>query len=357
MNKKRELYSDILKVLSIFLVVVIHVIALYRDKYFYTNVKYYTVLTFIDSFTRIAVPIFFMITGTFMLSKTTEKYGDYFKKRIPKLLIPFFLISIFYYIYECNKANISLNIIDFIMAFLNNGIKYHFWFMYAIISIYLIIPYLQILVQKLDRKKLFVLIVLIFILSNCFNTIYLLTNRYGYGMLKAFTLPSIFAYINCLFIGHYLHTYKITKNKKIILGILSIICICLIPVADHFFINGARNDEMLLVTSVFPIIPSIFTYLLFKDYFDNKKENIFTKIISKITPCVLYIYMIHVYIIEKFEKELYKYWTPNRFIGNIARIIIVTIVSFIISLIISYLIVTIINLIKRLIIKIKTRSK
>ena len=356
MNKKRELYSDILKLLSIFLVVVIHVIALYRDKYFYTNVKYYTVLTFIDSFTRVAVPIFFMITGTFMLSRQTEKYSSYLKKRIPKLLIPFFLISIFYYIYECNKVGNSLHVIDFITAFLNNEIKYHFWFMYAIILIYLLIPYIQILVQNLDRKKLFSLIILIFVLSNCFNTIYLLTNRYGYGMLKAFVLPSLFSYINCLLIGHYLHTYKIEKKKKIILLILSILCICIMPIADHFFINGARNDEMLLVTSVFPIIPAISTYLLFKDFFENRKESKITKFMSKFTPCVLYIYMIHVYIIEKLEKDLYKYWTPNRFVGNLARLVIVIIISFIVSLLISYLLVIIQNLIIKLKRKIKIKK-
>lgn len=356
MNKKRELYSDILKLVSIFLVVVIHVIALYRDEYFYTNVKYYTILTFIDSFTRVAVPIFFMITGTFMLSKKTENYGTYLKKRIPKLLIPFFLISIVYYIYECNKIGGSLHVIDFITAFLNNGIKYHFWFMYAIIIIYLLIPYIQVLVQNLDRKKLFNLIVLIFILSNCFNTIYLLTNRYDHGILGAFTLPSLFSYINCLLIGHYLHTYKIEKKKKIILLIVSIICVCLMPIFDHFFVNGARNDQMLVVTSILPVVPAIFTYLFFKDFFENKKETKITKLISKLTPCVLYIYMTHVFVIEVLENILYKFWTPNRFIGHLARIFIVTIISFLVSLLISYLIVIIQDLIIKLITKIKTKK-
>ena len=349
MNKKRELYSDILKIIAIFLVVVIHAIAAYRDKYFYTNVKYYTLLTFIDSFTRIAVPIFFMITGTFMLSKTTEKYSTYLKKRIPKLLIPFFLISIFYYVYECNRVGNPIKVIDFIMGFLNNGIKYHFWFMYAIIIIYLLIPYLQVLVQNLNRKKIFSLILLLFIFTNVLNTIYLLTNRYDYGMFKSFTLPSLFAYINCLFIGHYLHTYEIDKKKKIVLFILSIMCICMMPIADHFFVNGYRNDEMLIVTSIFPIIPAVFTYLFAKEHFKFKKENIFTKLILNISPCIFYIYMIHVYIIEKFEKDLSKYWTHHSFKGNILRLIIVTVVSFIVSLLISYLIVTIQGLVTKLI--------
>jgi surface polysaccharide O-acyltransferase-like enzyme len=350
-NKKRELYSDILKIIAIFLVVVIHVMALYRDKYFYTNGKYYALLTFVDSFTRIAVPIFFMITGTFMLSKTTEKYSDYFKKRIPKLLIPFFLISIFYYIYECNKVGASLSIKDFILAFLNGSIKYHLWYMYAIILIYLIIPFLQVLVQNLDRKKLLYLIIIIFILSNVFNTTYLLTNRYEYGMLKAFTLPNIFSHINCLFIGYYLHKYEISKNKRRVLGILSIICICMIPVADHFFVDGSRNDEMLVVTSIFPIIPAVFSYLFAKEYFKFKKETIFTKIIPIISSCTLYIYMIHVYIIEKFEKDLSKHWISDGLKQDILRIILVTIVSFIVSVLISYLIVTIQSLIKKLVLK------
>lgn len=360
MNKKRELYSDILKIISIFLVIIIHVIAAYRDKYLYTNGKYYFILTFVDSFTRIAVPIFFMITGTFMLSKKTEKYSDYFKKRIPKLLIPFFLISIVYYIYECNKMGESKSIIDFITAFLNNGVKYHFWYMYTIILIYLLIPFLQILVQNLDKKRLLNLIILLFVLSNGFNTISLLTNRYEYGILRVFTLPSMFSYINYLFLGYYLYKYSLnnTKKKKIILFIISIICICLIPVFDHYFINGSRNDEMLIATCILPIIPSVFSYIFVRDYFKDKKipDKIYS-IVSVVSSCVIYIYMIHVYVIEKFEKDFSKYWTHDSFKGNILRIIIVTVVSFIVSLLISYLIVLIKNLITKLVLNIKSRVK
>ena len=351
MNKKRELYSDILKLLSIFLVIVIHVIPLYRDKYLPINIKCYTLLTFVDSITRIAVPIFFMITGTFMLSKKNDKYSSYLKKRMPKLLIPFFLVSIFYYIYECNKAGISLSIIDFIMKFLNNGIKYHLWFMYTIILIYLLIPFLQILVQNIDRKKLFSLIVLIFIFANGFNTIYLITNRYGFGMLKAFTLPNIFTYINYLLLGYYLYTYKIDKKKKKILLILSIVCILVMPILDYLITDGVRNDQMLVATSIFPIIPSMFTYLFVKDYYENRKPSKISNFISKFTPCVIYIYMVHVYIIEKFEWLLNKFWVTNKFTQDVLRIIIVTIVSFIVSLLISYLIVFIKKLITKIILK------
>ena len=351
MNKKREIYSDILKIISIFLVVLIHVIATYRDKYFYTNVKYYTFLTFVDSFTRIAVPMFFMITGTFMLSKKTEKYSDFFKKRISKIFIPFFLISIIYYIYECNKMGNSKNIISFITLFLNGGVKYHFWYMYAIIPIYLLIPYLQVLVQNLDRKKLLNLIILLFIFSNVFNTISLLTNRYEHGILTAFTLPNLISYINYLFLGYYLYKYNLSNSKrnKIILFILSILCIGLMPIFDHYFINGYRNDEMLLATSFLPIIPSIFSYIFVRDYFKDKKiSDKICSFISIISSCVIYVYMLHVIVIETFEEIISKFWKYNSIKGDIVRIIIVTIISFIVSVLISYLIILIKKLIKEL---------
>ncbi len=352
MNKKREIYSDILKIFSIFLVVVIHVIAEYRLKYFMVNGKYYFILTFIDSFTRVAVPIFFMITGTFMLSKKTDKYSTYLKQRIPKLFIPLLLISIFIYIFNYNKAGINHPIITFGVLFLNNRISYYLWFMYAIILIYLLIPFLQVLVQNLNKKKLLYLIILLAVLSNGFNTIYLLTERYNHGILSSFILPHMFSYINYLFIGYFLHDCKISKKNKILLLILSIISICLMPIADHFFINGSRADEMLNATSIFPIIPSVFTYILFKDYFNNKRlSETFNKVTAKISSCVIYIYIIHMQIIGEIEKILSKVWTSDHIIEDILRTIIVSIITFIISFVISYIIVTIKELIKKLVLK------
>lgn len=73
MKKERLQYCDALKTISIFLIVAIHVLAFFRDTYVSTNRLYYTLITFVDALTRVGVPIFFMITGTFMLSKNEKK--------------------------------------------------------------------------------------------------------------------------------------------------------------------------------------------------------------------------------------------------------------------------------------------
>lgn len=352
MNKKREVYADILRIGAILIVIFIHAIANYRYKFFGINGRYYFSLTFIDSFTRIAVPIFFMITGTFMLPRTTERYSLYLKKRLPKLLIPFFLISIFYYFYKCNLLGINPTITNFFVNFFNGNIKYHFWFMYVIIIIYLLIPFIQKLVKNLNRKNLFSLIMLLAILSNGFYTIYLFSFRYEHVILKDIYLPSIFSYINYLLIGYYLYTYKITKNKKIILGIIGFICICLIPIADRLYINGGIDDEMLSPRSIFPIIPSIFTYIFIMNIFEKKKiSKKIEAILNKISVCTIYIYMVHVYVLEKIEKMIFNNAKNENFFIILLQVVLTTLLTFIISLILSYIIVAIQNLIKKMMAK------
>ena len=352
MNREREIYGDILRIVAIFIVIIIHVIGKYRIAAYGVDGKYYIFLTFIDSFTRIAVPIFFMITGTFMLPRKTEKYSEYIRKRIPKLLILLIVASIGYYFYRCSYYKITPTVLGFITSFFDDAIKYHLWFLYVIILIYLLIPFLQPLVQNLDRKKLFNLIVLLAILSNGFNTIYLLTRGYDIGLFKAFTLPKIFSYINYVIMGYYFSQYKTDKKYNKVLFVISIISICLIPFADRFFVKDRIEDEMLAATSIFPIIPSIFTYIWFKNHFDGK--NVSDKkynAITKISACVLYIYLIHPFILDMLEEVILKDLICKSHYEELFRIFLNIILTSIVSLIISYFIL----LIKKLVINLKNK--
>ena len=163
MKKERVKYCDALRFWAIVSVILIHIFADFRDSYLVQDRLCYFIVTFFDSITRMGVPIFFMLTGIFMLgSNKEESYTQFLKKRVSKLFIPFFLISIVYYIYEGFKNNTSLSILSFLNVFTSNQIKYHFWFMYSIILIYLVLPFVKKLVQDLSKKELRTLIFVIF---------------------------------------------------------------------------------------------------------------------------------------------------------------------------------------------------
>ena len=338
MKQKRIKYIDALRVIAIISVVAIHVFADFRDTYINTNRLYYGLITLLDSFTRMGVPIFFMITGAFMLSKKeTKKYSQFLKQRLPKLLIPFFIISIIYFIYEGITQDKPLTVIEFIKQFTSSGgVKYHFWFIYIIILIYIFIPFIKVLVQNLKRNELRNLIIVIFILGNVLKTINLYTSKIDITLFTGITLKDITIYSNYVLLGYYLYNYDIKQNTRKKIYIIGILCILLIPIADLLLIDNMRNDVILGSTSCFPLIPSMALFLLLKYQYNNWNiPKIIDKIEQKSAPLIFYIYMIHVLIMELITKQLQKIWIPNRFIERGLYYFIIFLSTVILSYIIA----------------------
>ena len=343
--KSRVKYCDALRLFAILSVIAIHIFASFRDKYLMLNQTYYFILTFFDSLTRTGVPLFFMITGVFMLSDRREiTYKEFLKKRLPKLIIPFIIISVIYYINECFKIGDQVSLNMYLKLLTSGQIKYHFWFMYVIIIIYMFIPFIKKLVQNIDKKSLKNLIILIFIFGNVLGTINLYTVKYNLISLNSFILPDLIKYTNYVFLGYYVFNYDINKKNRKIIYMLSIICILLIPVADIIFIDNIRNDVILNASSMFPFIPAIGIFVYFKNNYNKWKiSDEIEKFISKSSPLIFYIYMVHVIVMEKFFEKIYKFYIPNRFIEDILLIIISFIIVFFISYIISYIISKVID--------------
>lgn len=343
--KKRVVYCDILRIISIIGIICLHIMANTRDVYLYSNKKYYFILTFFDSIPRFAVPIFFMITGAFMLGrKSKENYLQFLQKRIPKLLIPLIIFCIIYYVYDGITLNNNMAIIDFWNKFSSGlEIKYHLWFMYSIITIYLFIPFLQKFIEKLNKKDLKNLIIVLFIFGNLINTINTIFTRVNIRFLTAFRVPDLLIYINYTFLGYYLFKYDIKTEDRKKLYIVGIISLILMPIFDFICTSDIREDNMLIALSIFAFFYAI-AFFVFAKY-NFHKINISSKnemFINKIANSVFYIYLVHVLVIEITRKIIYKIFIPQRLIQYslffIIHSIIVIIVSFIIGIIINYLV-------------------
>lgn len=89
------------------------------------------------------------------------------------------VVFFIYYLYWCGLTNNDISILEFIMKISNSEEKYHFLFMYEIILIYMLIPFLKVFINNVSRMDLFSLIILIFILGSGMFTFNLFTDRYG----------------------------------------------------------------------------------------------------------------------------------------------------------------------------------
>ena len=115
---------------------------------------------------------------------------------------------------------------------------------------------------------------------------------------------------------------------------------------------------MFTVNSIFLMLPASAVFLLFKYNYDKlKMNNKVENIIKKISNNTLYIYMIHVIILEFIMKYIHIIITPNRLINILILIPITLILTFIISFILSLLIDFLYNKTSNLITNILKKTK
>ena len=342
MNKRIK-YLDELRIFSILMIILLHVLGIFCYKYFgYT--KSFLLMTLLSSFTRVGVPIFFMMTGILLFAKKDEDYFTYFKKRVMRLIVPFLFFSFVYYIYHVITKTTTLSIFEMVRQITSSNTEYHLWFMPVIITIYLFIPFLKKLVLNLKQKELKTLIALIFIMCNTFLGIQAITTVFGYSLMSNFLLPNLIGYTNYLFLGYYLYKYDYKISKRLL--ITSIISIIMIPICTLIVSRTTLIDVFLNSLSIFVVAPTMLVFLFFK----NKKFNlpkIIDIFVEKSANLVFYVYLIHVL----FQNIIYNIFSKTIQNENIYKdlgvIILLWISVSVLSFIFSKIWVTLKELIKK----------
>ena len=170
-HNERVVWLDLLRFVAILMVIAAHSVDIYNatpqensDNSFWG--------AFIGSMMRPCVPLFAMMTGMLLLP-IREKAGEFYRKRIPRVLFPMILWSAIYYLTPWfigvlggDKAVVSIffpfefspsqefsdavgNIA--MIPFTFNGYTTHMWYIYMLIGLYLFMPYQSAWVEKNDQ--------------------------------------------------------------------------------------------------------------------------------------------------------------------------------------------------------------
>ena len=108
-----------------------------------------------DTTVRVGLPLFFMISGALLLAKPYASASRFYLKRFPKILIPFTLYSAAYYVYVHTVERPSpMSVGDFGIALLREPQFYHLWFVYSLIGLYFIAPFLSAAVNLISTRTL-----------------------------------------------------------------------------------------------------------------------------------------------------------------------------------------------------------
>jgi len=164
--KDRKFIYDIIRSIAIFFVICIHSLGLVNKAVDEGNV----VARWTDACMSIVysgVPLFVMLSGALLLRKE-EPVTVFLNKRLSRILLPFLLWStivctISYWqdggrsIFECVRR--------LIIGLCTGGVHGIYWYVYMIIGIYLITPFLRIIINHSESRLVYLLAVLVLLIS------------------------------------------------------------------------------------------------------------------------------------------------------------------------------------------------
>lgn len=207
---KRIIGYDIMRIIAATMVVCIH-----SNVYFLcqpTKDAHWLAVMIMTAACVVSVPLFFMVSGAGNLPKDTiTSTSDLFKKKIPRVFIPFLIWSLIYVGLRIATGKLDAGV-DAFVSLLHEPAYYQFWFMYTLLGLYLCIPVFQYLVIKCDKKLLQYIIVLWAVTSLLFP----LAQRYvpWFKLSEHFNLIFLKGYWGYFFIGGYLRKYPVANARR-----------------------------------------------------------------------------------------------------------------------------------------------
>ncbi len=149
----RRTYLDLLKLLAMFYVLFLHSgeagVLFYADATGSPLFPFYLAFALLS---RIAIPLFYMISGALLLGRE-ESLRSLYGRRVPKYLLWLLLGSVCNYLYTCLRLNpqpLSLELFLKILYSSNHAIS--LWFVYQYLAYLLMLPLLRAMVRGMKLR-------------------------------------------------------------------------------------------------------------------------------------------------------------------------------------------------------------
>lgn len=328
MNKetnKRKSEFELLKIILMLQILTLHYLrrALEGDIVLSDNVNYY-IIRIIESFCIVAVNAFILITGYFAYEREKVKIGK---------VLNLFSILIFYnvciYIISIITKITTFNL-ESLKEFVETCVTGGAWFVINYIVLYLLIPYINIIIKNINHKQFVVLLIIIILFFSIWPTFISGTTVRdgGYGITN---------FIMLYLMGAYIAKYNKNTRKAYIYFLVYIVMAIITYLIS---INVIKiHVSAFAYNSIFNIIGAVSLFLTFS------KIKISSNIINKIAKHTFGIYIIHVnsFIAVPIWRDLLnsdKYYATKWFAIN-----------WIISVVITFLVCLIIDIVREKIYK------
>ena len=310
MAEKRMLYLDVLRGGAIGLVLLLHCLTPFIiDAGLYGTLSW-KICVVLNEFCRGGVPLFFMISGYLLLSgPPISSIGQFYRRKLPRLLVPLLGWNVVYYVFYRTMYGEVLDISQMLGQMVDKGTSYHMWFIYTLIGIYLIAPFLKKITENSTTKELLILLLILLFpvalrpLINTFTPVYLFLFD-----------PLLEGYLGYFILGYVLGKVSLSPkwNRLVILGgALG----AMLGIGGNFYAHSIGLELIFnwgYVINHFLLAAGIFC--LVKCYGEAVSGRL-AGVVQKISALSFSVFWVHVLILTWIEENLIFNFSP---IGVIA---------------------------------------
>lgn len=248
-----------------------------------------------DMSVKFCVPVFFMISGRFLLDNDRELTVNKLIRKEKHIVISFVFWSMLYTMLNIGRVvaagqNLQDHIKWIIVEFFTG--EYHMWFLYAIFGLYLVAPILR---KVVEDKKITQYFIILFLIFGCCWPVLEILPKIGVlftevGTSMVFTLATGMS--GYFVLGYYLHKYPISdKRMKLIyaLGIVSTVFSVSATLVMSWK-TGTANEQLVGYLTPNVAMASIAVYSFCLRRFEKKRPG---KIVNTVAKYSFGCYLIH----------------------------------------------------------------
>lgn len=296
MNATRHEGLDALRALAAFFVIGIHTSGQYLAPEHWQSSNGY-VAALVQGFVQIGVPLFFMLSGAFLLAQPIENPATFYRKRLPRLLIPLAVWLPLYYLYFWIKG---ADVAEYANHLFWAKGYFHLWFLPPLIGLYLVTPLLRKLVERVSGPRDLSLIAVGILLLEVLGNLFLFVCQ------VELPIPILFIpYLGYYLLGYVLKKYTLASKSLwgVLYGVGTLAMISLL-VLYH-----ASSWAEYVTSNLSPLV-AMATISLFALFASSPRLSYNPRSLTSFAACSLGVYLIHIVVLDVVTKP-FLLWCPS----------------------------------------------
>lgn len=342
----RKKSYDYIRVLACFCVIGIHSTG--RSNYnFRGGVEIVDFL--LQSFSRIGLPVFFLLSGALILNqKNTVHIGQFYLKRFIKIVIPFFIYSLIYVLWvnqgfafeDCFRLDTWKRVVNEILPGLRGIMETYqvitLWFVYTLLGLYLVAPFIAVMLQNMEEKMLGSLAFFL-VVMRCIKNYFPVLFGFKIGVDYIFANWCMYFILGYIIVQPFMEKYYSAIEKT---GIAALIISMIVKVFIPQYMCENYYD---LAPHMILQAASMFIFIYRREDRIGKNEKVAVAI-QKISKYTFSIYLLHSFVMGIVVRSgILEKMTSNIIINEILRIVITFFGGLIIAVVIDNSIIRIIQ--------------